>query len=93
MIANDLGALPEIIEESGGGFVYRSEDELLSAIRKLADDAGLRSELGENGYRAYVKCWNEEPHMQQYFALIESLMVQKKSASETCQKLAAPATA
>ena len=80
VIANDLGALPEIIEESGGGFVYRSEDELLSAIRKLADDAGLRSELGENGYRAYVKCWNEEPHMQQYFALIESLMVAKKIA-------------
>ncbi len=73
VIVNDLGALPEVVDDSKGGFIYRSEEELLAAMRKLAADPGLRNELGENGHRAYLKYWTEEPHVRQYLDLIRSI--------------------
>jgi glycosyltransferase involved in cell wall biosynthesis len=93
VIANDLGALPEIIEESGGGYVYRSDEELMLAVRKLASDAPLRAELGQNGHRAFLKYWNEEPHLEQYFTLIESLRTQKKPVQESAREVGTSAIA
>jgi glycosyltransferase involved in cell wall biosynthesis len=78
VIVNDLGALPEIVEDSDGGFVYRSEEELLSAMTRLSSDRRLRDELGANGYEAYLKYWSEGPHMKQYFDLIESISEGRK---------------
>jgi glycosyltransferase involved in cell wall biosynthesis len=34
-IVRDLGALPEVIQDSGGGFVYRTNEELLEAMRRI----------------------------------------------------------
>ena len=73
VIANDLGALPEVVDDSQGGFVYRTEDELVDAMKKLAADPSLRDEIGEKGHQAYLKYWNEEPHLDQYLQLIENL--------------------
>ncbi len=73
VIVNDLGALPEVVEDSDGGFVYRTEDELSDAMGKIASNPSLRNELGENGHRAYLKYWNEEPHLEQYLELIDSI--------------------
>ena len=94
VIANDLEeVLPEIIEESGGGYVYRSDEELILAVRKLASDAPLRAELGQNGHRAFLKYWNEEPHLEQYFTLIESLRTQKKPVQESAREVGTSAIA
>ena len=73
VIVNDLGALPEVVNESNGGFTYRSEDELLEAIRKIATNTDLRNELAENGYRAYRERWSEDSHIRQYIAMIRSI--------------------
>lgn len=73
VIVNDLGALPEVVNESNGGFTYKSDDELLASIRKLAEDPDLRNELGENGYRAYLERWTEDSHVRQYFELIRAI--------------------
>ena len=54
VIVNDLGALPEVVEDSGGGFVYRKRNELEDAIGKLGEDDDLREELGQKGYEAFV---------------------------------------
>ena len=78
VIANNLGALPEVIEESGGGFVYDTEEELTSAMKTLAGDRKLRNDLGEKGYQSYLKYWTEESHMEQYLNLIEELRRQKQ---------------
>lgn len=72
-IVNDLGALPEVIDDSDGGFVYRTEEELIAAMRKLASDPKLRNDLGEKGYRAFLKKWCEDPHIEMYLDLIESI--------------------
>jgi glycosyltransferase involved in cell wall biosynthesis len=77
VIVNDLGALPEVVEDSQGGFVYRSESELNSAMDKLASDSNLRAELGQNGHSAFIQFWNEDAHMDRYLGLIERLMREK----------------
>ena len=78
VIVNDLGAMPEVIQDSGGGFVYGNEHELVEAMEKLAKEPGLRNKLGENGYQAYVKYWSEDAHLEQYLGLIEQLRNRRK---------------
>ncbi len=73
VIVNNLGALPEVVEDSGGGFVYNNESELVDAIKNLAENPVLRSELGNKGYAAFLKYWNEDAHLTQYFNLIETV--------------------
>jgi glycosyltransferase involved in cell wall biosynthesis len=71
VIAHDLGAVGELARESGGGFTFRTEDELIAAMETLQNDPALRSELGERGQRAFVERWSEAPHLRAYFALID----------------------
>ena len=48
-IVSSIGALPELIEASGGGIVFGSQRELVEAMRRLGEDDDLRSELGARG--------------------------------------------
>ncbi|CAN5643706.1 hypothetical protein BH18ACI1_BH18ACI1_13530 [soil metagenome] len=77
VIVNNLGALPEVVEDSGGGFIYNNRSEIIDAIDKLAENPALRDELGNKGYAAFLKYWNEAAHLTQYFNLIET--IQNKS--------------
>jgi glycosyltransferase involved in cell wall biosynthesis len=67
VIARALGGLPEPVEDSGGGFVYRTDDELLGAIRLIAESPRLRAELGRKGYEGFLRWWSREAHLRQYF--------------------------
>ncbi|HEY7336703.1 MAG TPA: glycosyltransferase family 4 protein [Bryobacteraceae bacterium] len=71
VVVRDLGALPEIVEDSGGGFVYGTDEKLLSALHKIAGSPGLRSELAEKGYRAFRHLWDREAHLKQYFEFLD----------------------
>lgn len=82
-IVNDLGALPEVIQDSGGGFVYKTEDQLVEAMQKLASAPELRTELGEKGYRAFLKKWCEDPHIEMYLDLIYTIEEDRDRASGT----------
>ncbi|RMF61397.1 MAG: glycosyltransferase [Calditrichaeota bacterium] len=78
VIANNLGALPEVIKQSGGGFVYDSDEELVEHMEKFRQNHHLRTELGEKGYRAYKKYWTEEYHLKKYFGIIKALAIKKR---------------
>ncbi len=71
MIARDLGALPEVIQDSGGGFVYRTDEDLLDAMNRIASFPSLREELGERGYAAFLQNWSRDAHMHIYFDFLE----------------------
>jgi glycosyltransferase involved in cell wall biosynthesis len=71
VVVRHLGALPEIVEESGAGFTYRTEAELIEALEAIRTNPDLRRELGERGRAAHVERWSEGPHLAQYFAAIE----------------------
>ena len=80
VIVNNLGALPEVVEDSGGGFIYENVDQLEDAMNKLASDPGLRKELGDKGHAAYRKYWDEEAHLERYLGLVKELQAQRLGA-------------
>jgi glycosyltransferase involved in cell wall biosynthesis len=71
VIARDLGAVAELVRESGGGLLYRTEDDLIGAMEALRADGQRRDELGRRGYEAAAERWSEEPHLESYLALVE----------------------
>jgi glycosyltransferase involved in cell wall biosynthesis len=77
VIVRDLGALPEVVSDSNGGFVYRSDEELLTAMHRLVASPPLRSELGENGYRAFLKWWSRDAHLERYFDFLHTIAMKK----------------
>jgi glycosyltransferase involved in cell wall biosynthesis len=77
VIAHDLGGLSELVGESGGGLVYRTSDELSEALQRIASSPELRTELGENGYQAFTRCWSKEVHLEMYFELLRQTAIRK----------------
>jgi glycosyltransferase involved in cell wall biosynthesis len=73
VIVRDLGGMPEAVYDSGGGLIFRSDEELMQAVTRVQHDPALRDTLGENGYAAYLRLWSEEPHLNQYFEIIEEI--------------------
>jgi glycosyltransferase involved in cell wall biosynthesis len=70
VIVRRLGGMPEAVEDSGGGLMFATEDELLDAMRRLQEDAALRRDLGGKGYRGYLAHWSEEAHLDRYLAIV-----------------------
>lgn len=71
VIARDRGGLTEIVDDSGGGILFRTEEELLTAIDRLGRAPEERTRLGERGYGAFLRFWSREAHMKQYYGLVE----------------------
>ena len=72
VIVRDLGALPELVAESGGGLVFDSPEGLVAALDRLVGDADLRDRLGRQrpAPRA-TAIWSEAEHLDRYFDLID----------------------
>jgi glycosyltransferase involved in cell wall biosynthesis len=81
VIVRDLGALPEVVEDSGGGLVYRTDNELVAAMDDLLENPGKRQSLGQLGYQAYQRDWTSEAHEQRYFALIRECAANRARAT------------
>ena len=82
-VVRELGALPELVEDSGGGLTFGTDAELLEALEALRTDPGLRAELGQRGYEAYVARWSEDPHLETYFGLIDEVLLSREAGSST----------
>jgi glycosyltransferase involved in cell wall biosynthesis len=77
VIVKNMGAMPEVIEDSGGGFVYDTEEELVAAINHLIANPSRRNELGLRGYKAYKQNWTSEVYLKRYFELIRNRAAMK----------------
>ena len=69
-IVRDLGGMPEIIAESNGGFVYNSDDELVSVMDQLMANPLKRAQMGRNGHQAYQEKYSADAYFKSYFELI-----------------------
>jgi glycosyltransferase involved in cell wall biosynthesis len=74
VIARDLGSLTELVGESGGGLLYRTEAELAGHLRRLAEDGPFRKMLGEQGRRFAREHWSVERHLDAYLDLIRDVV-------------------
>ncbi|MBL7031835.1 MAG: glycosyltransferase family 4 protein [Nitrospira sp.] len=79
VIVNNMGGMPELIKNSGGGFIYNNNDELVSIMGKLANNIELRRELGDRAYQAYQKYYSEDTHIENYLNYIQELQ-EKRTA-------------
>jgi glycosyltransferase involved in cell wall biosynthesis len=72
-IVRDLGGLSEAVVDSGGGFLYRTDADLIEAMEKLRGSPELRNELGRRGHDAYVTHWSEDAHLDAYLGIVAEL--------------------
>jgi glycosyltransferase involved in cell wall biosynthesis len=71
--------MPESIEDSGGGLVYHSDDELANGMSRLMDEAGLRHDLGTRGHTAYRTQWTTDAYLERYLGLIDRIAQAKRA--------------
>jgi glycosyltransferase involved in cell wall biosynthesis len=79
VIVTRLGGMPEMVKESGGGFVYDTDEQLVSAMDELLARPSYRDQLGQGGLEACQRLWTVEAHMKRYFALIDEIRRKKTS--------------
>ena len=60
------GALYETGFLSGGGLAYRTDSELLTAMRRMVHDRELHDELAARGFAMRMGPWSETEHLDQY---------------------------
>lgn len=77
VIARNLGALPEVVSDSGGGFTFSNDQELLKAIDDIGTQPRLREQLGNRGYEAFLANWSREAHIELYFDFLRRVADKK----------------
>lgn len=70
VIARRLGPFPEIVEQSGGGELFETREELLGAMRRLQGDPGHRDRLARQGHAAFRQRWVESAVVPQYLDIV-----------------------
>lgn len=68
VIARRLGPFPEIVETSGGGLLFETEDELIAAMRAMQSDAPRRAAMAAKARLAFEDRWHENRVMAAYGA-------------------------
>jgi len=76
-IVNDLGTLPEIVEECRGGLVCGKQEEFLFALEQLHTNEELRKQLGDNAHRTWESEWSEQAHLRRYFNVLNDTAQRK----------------
>lgn len=72
VIVRNRGGMSQVIKESGGGFIFDTEEELMMAMDKLLEEPSLRFSVGQQGFEALQQKWTAEVHIKRYLELIES---------------------
>lgn len=68
VIARRLGPFPEIVEASGGGLLFSTEDELVAAMERLQADGAGRAAMARAAEAAFRDRWSEGPVLAAYGA-------------------------
>jgi glycosyltransferase involved in cell wall biosynthesis len=73
VIVRNLGGLPLIAAESGGGLVFDNDAELVAAMDRLLAEPALRAEMGRRARQMYLARLTPDAHIEAYLRLIERL--------------------
>lgn len=77
VIARDLGALPELIEQSRGGALFSNSAGLLQAMQRIQHDVAFREECARNGYAAFRERWSEAAVIPRYLEIVREQMANR----------------
>ncbi len=81
VVHEDGGALYETGFLSGGGLAYRTDTELLTALRRMVHDHRLHDDLASRGFAVRMGEWSESEHLERYFDLVETAQATRASSS------------
>ena len=73
VIVSNMGGMPMVVRDSGGGVVFNTEAELIGAMDRLLKEPGLREQMGACGHRALREKWSADAHIPRYLGLIEGI--------------------
>jgi glycosyltransferase involved in cell wall biosynthesis len=82
VIVRNIGGMPELVAESGGGLIYDTETDLIRAMDRVAGHADQRLELGQQGLRASRRDFCADAHIERYLALIHRLKTPHERRTE-----------
>ncbi len=74
VIARRIGALAEIVEQSGGGRLFDTLEQCRDAMERLQTEPGLREQLGARARKAVVEKWTLDVHLARYLEIAQSLI-------------------
>jgi glycosyltransferase involved in cell wall biosynthesis len=77
IVARNLGSLPEIVGESGGGVRYDDDRDLAPALERLLSDRPWRDELGRRAAEAQGRLWSSEAHVERYLDIVREIAVRR----------------
>ena len=80
-IVRNLGGMPELVQSSGAGFVYDTDEDLIGAMGRLLENPSYRNRLGLLGYEAYQRNYTPDAHLKKYFELIHQVMTNSSRSS------------
>jgi glycosyltransferase involved in cell wall biosynthesis len=70
VIARRIGPFPEIVRESGGGELFGTIEELLSAMARLQGDSARRQAMGAAGHQSFRTRWSESALIPRYLDIV-----------------------
>jgi glycosyltransferase involved in cell wall biosynthesis len=73
VIARNRGVFPEMVINTGGGWIYNRDEELVSVMDSLLSHPGLRDGRGRRAREAYDRTWSPRVHLDRYLDLIDRL--------------------
>jgi glycosyltransferase involved in cell wall biosynthesis len=76
VIATDIGATPELIEDGQSGLLVSPGDarELAAAVERLLSDESLRRSLAERGHQRYLQLFEFEAFFKNLMAIYHSVV-------------------
>ena len=77
VVSSDVSAIPEVLDDGKGGYLCEtgSVDQFVNAIRKLAQSAELRNQMGEHNRRSVLKRFALERMAQEYYELYKEFFI------------------
>ena len=74
VIVRNIGGMPKVIGESGGGMTFDTDEQLLEGMDRLMTDPDLRRKLGKQGYAALHQRWTADVHIPRYLSLVKGVL-------------------
>jgi glycosyltransferase involved in cell wall biosynthesis len=83
-------SVEEIVSQHGGGLLYRTDEELKSAIARMRDDSALRERLGKEGRAAYEAEFAEVPFLRHYLDVVRELLANRRAGTTAWARQRSP---
>jgi glycosyltransferase involved in cell wall biosynthesis len=80
VIARRQGSFTEIVEQSNGGLLFSTDEELLAAMAHLQNSADARDRLAANGYQACRARWSEDVVIDRFLDYVSEAIAARGGA-------------